>query len=101
MSDRMAVLNAGQVQQCDTPVNSYRKPASRFVAEFLGEANLVLAELVDMDNHFARVRLAADRPMFHVEHALRKPRPTWSSRAIDGSTSRPHSSTVGFGFQPG
>lgn len=70
MSDRMAVLNAGQVQQCDTPVNSYRKPASRFVAEFLGEANLVLAELVDMDNQFARVRLAADRPMFHVEHAL-------------------------------
>ena len=70
MSDRMAVLNAGQVQQCDTPVNSYRKPASRFVAEFLGEANLVLAELADMDAQFARVRLAADRPMFHVEHAL-------------------------------
>ena len=70
MSDRMAVLNAGQVQQCDTPVNSYRKPASRFVAEFLGEANLVLAELADMDAQFARVRLAADRPMFHVEHTL-------------------------------
>jgi ABC-type Fe3+/spermidine/putrescine transport system ATPase subunit len=70
MSDRMAVLSAGQVQQCDTPVNSYRKPASKFVAEFLGEANLVLAELVDLDDQFARVRLAADRPMFHVEHAL-------------------------------
>ena len=70
MSDRMAVLNAGQVQQCDTPVKSYRKPASKFVAEFLGEANLVLAELVDLDDQFARVRLAADQPKFHVEHAL-------------------------------
>ena len=70
MSDRMAVLNAGQVQQCDTPVNSYRRPVSRFVAEFLGEANLVLAELVDLDDQFAGVRLAADRPMFHVEHAF-------------------------------
>ena len=70
MSDRMAVLSAGQVQQCDTPVNSYRKPASKFVAEFLGEANLVLGELVDLNDQFARVRLAADRPMFHVEHAL-------------------------------
>ena len=70
MSDRMAVLNAGQVQQCDTPVKSYRKPASKFVAEFLGEANLLLAELVDLDDQFARVRLAADQPKFHVEHAL-------------------------------
>ena len=70
MSDRMAVLNAGRVQQCDTPVDSYRKPASKFVAEFLGEANLILAELVDVDERFARVRLAADRPMFHVEHAM-------------------------------
>ena len=70
MSDRMAVLNAGQVQQCDTPVKSYRKPASKFVAEFLGEANLVLAELVDLDDQFARVRLAPDQPKFHVEHAL-------------------------------
>ena len=70
MSDRMAVLNAGQVQQCDTPVNCYRKPASRFVAEFLGEANLVSADLVDMDDQFARVRLAADSPMFHVEHSI-------------------------------
>ncbi len=75
MSDRMAVLNAGQVQQCDTPVKSYRKPASKFVAEFLGEANLVLAELVDLDDQFAQVRLAADRPKFHVEHALTQARP--------------------------
>ncbi len=70
MSDRMAVLNAGRVQQCDTPVDSYRKPASRFVAEFLGEANLISADLVDHDDRVARVRLAGDRPMFHVEHAL-------------------------------
>ena len=70
MSDRMAVMNAGRVQQCDTPVVSYRKPSSRFVAEFLGEANLMQAEVVEINEQLAKVRLAPDRSEFQVEHAI-------------------------------
>ena len=36
MGDRIAVLNAGQIQQIDTPLELYNRPANRFVAEFIG-----------------------------------------------------------------
>ena len=41
MSDRVAVLSAGQVQQIGTPEEIYRRPANRFVAEFVGRVNLL------------------------------------------------------------
>ncbi|HET7324958.1 MAG TPA: ABC transporter ATP-binding protein, partial [Halococcus sp.] len=40
ISDRVAVVNDGRIEQVDTPEMVYRKPASRFVAEFVGENNL-------------------------------------------------------------
>ena len=36
MGDRVAVLNAGRVEQCDTPRNLYDRPANLFVAAFIG-----------------------------------------------------------------
>ena len=36
MGDRIVVLNKGDIQQVDTPLNIYRKPANRFVAGFMG-----------------------------------------------------------------
>lgn len=36
LADRIAVLNAGRVEQIDTPEGLYRTPATRFVAEFIG-----------------------------------------------------------------
>lgn len=36
MGDRIAVLNAGQIQQIATPLELYHQPANRFVAEFMG-----------------------------------------------------------------
>jgi ABC-type Fe3+/spermidine/putrescine transport system ATPase subunit len=40
MSDRIAVMNAGRVEQVGRPVDIYERPASRFVAEFIGRMNL-------------------------------------------------------------
>ena len=40
MSDRIAVMNAGQIAQIGTPEEIYRKPVDRFVASFIGESNL-------------------------------------------------------------
>ncbi len=39
MSDRIAVLNRGRVEQTGTPVEIYEHPATRFVAEFVGSGN--------------------------------------------------------------
>ena len=39
MSDRIAVFNAGRVEQVGTPLDLYERPATRFVAGFIGETN--------------------------------------------------------------
>jgi iron(III) transport system ATP-binding protein len=41
MSDRIAVLDAGTIQQVGRPMELYDRPANRFVAKFLGTANLI------------------------------------------------------------
>ncbi|WP_299352023.1 putative 2-aminoethylphosphonate ABC transporter ATP-binding protein [uncultured Shimia sp.] len=39
MADRIVVMNAGQIEQIGSPTEIYQRPATRFVAEFIGEAN--------------------------------------------------------------
>ena len=41
MSDRIAVMDQGRIVQLDTPERLYSKPKTRFVAEFIGESNLI------------------------------------------------------------
>ncbi|MNP01292.1 Spermidine/putrescine import ATP-binding protein PotA [compost metagenome] len=45
MSDRVAVFNKGRIEQVDTPRNLYMRPATRFVAEFVGTANVLRGDL--------------------------------------------------------
>ncbi len=42
MSDRIAVMNAGRVAQIGTPAEIYNAPKTRFVADFIGDANVLL-----------------------------------------------------------
>ncbi|NBO38561.1 ABC transporter ATP-binding protein [bacterium] len=44
MSDRIAILNSGQLEQVDAPEVLYSLPASRFVAKFIGNANFIPVE---------------------------------------------------------
>jgi putative spermidine/putrescine transport system ATP-binding protein len=46
MSDRIAVFNAGRVEQVGSPVELYERPATRFVASFVGEMNFLAGRLV-------------------------------------------------------
>ena len=57
MSDRIAVMSQGRVLQIGTPREIYDHPAERFVADFIGDANLLEADLVDADGAEALVRL--------------------------------------------
>jgi ABC-type Fe3+/spermidine/putrescine transport system ATPase subunit len=45
LADRVAVMNAGRIEQMDRPETIYRQPASVFVARFLGMANLLPGRL--------------------------------------------------------
>jgi spermidine/putrescine transport system ATP-binding protein len=46
MSDRIAVMSGGAIQQCGTPEDIYERPANRCVAEFIGTANLMTGQYV-------------------------------------------------------
>ena len=49
MSDSIAVMSAGEVQQIGTPTEIYEAPRNRFVADFIGETNLLAARLTGVD----------------------------------------------------
>ncbi|HEY8818942.1 MAG TPA: ABC transporter ATP-binding protein [Candidatus Limnocylindrales bacterium] len=55
LSDRVAVMNAGQVEQIGTPEEIYAAPRSRFVADFIGLSNFLAGSLVGTDEGFSRV----------------------------------------------
>jgi len=47
ISDVVVVMNQGRIEQIGTPTDLYRRPASHFVADFIGEANLLPAQVED------------------------------------------------------
>ncbi|GAB5375511.1 MAG: ABC transporter ATP-binding protein [Acuticoccus sp.] len=59
MSDRIAVFNEGVVQQCASPSDLYERPANAFVANFIGENNMIPGEVESVSGDSARVRLAS------------------------------------------
>ena len=46
MSDTVVVMNQGEIQQIGTPVDIYNEPENRFVAEFIGESNIIEAVML-------------------------------------------------------
>ncbi|KGR92227.1 spermidine/putrescine ABC transporter ATP-binding protein [Ureibacillus massiliensis 4400831 = CIP 108448 = CCUG 49529] len=47
MSDEIFVLNAGEIMQSGTPVDIYDEPINRFVADFIGESNIVTGIMIE------------------------------------------------------
>ncbi|MCX7644688.1 MAG: ABC transporter ATP-binding protein [Rhodobacteraceae bacterium] len=56
MSDRIVVMRAGRVEQTGTPREIYRRPRTRFVAEFVGETNLFETVVERIEGSQARLR---------------------------------------------
>jgi spermidine/putrescine transport system ATP-binding protein len=61
MSDRIAIMQAGRFVQVGPPADIYRSPANRFVAEFLGEVN-ILTVVQDGGPRFAELGIPAPDP---------------------------------------
>ncbi|MDP9365131.1 MAG: ABC transporter ATP-binding protein [Chloroflexota bacterium] len=57
MSDRIAVMNRGRIEQAGTPTELYDAPATRFVASFIGESNFLAGRLVGGDGRLAGVEV--------------------------------------------
>jgi putative spermidine/putrescine transport system ATP-binding protein len=55
MSDRIAVMNEGRIEQCGLPTELYDEPATRFVADFIGESNFIDGTIERLDGNDACV----------------------------------------------
>ncbi|RZJ26760.1 MAG: ABC transporter ATP-binding protein [Haliea sp.] len=88
ISDRIAVLNLGKLEQVDTPWNLYNRPRTQFVAGFIGRTNLVTARV-----HQGLLTLRGLSGALQPEHGL-------SDSATEVRVSiRPQSLTLGAGSE--
>lgn len=55
ISDRIVVMNAGRADQIGTPSEIYNRPATRFVASFVGTLNMIDAAVADPDAQTVRI----------------------------------------------
>ena len=71
MADRIAVMNAGVIEQCDTPLAIYRNPATTFVAGFMGTPpmNFLPAQAVSPGRYQVRGQVL-DGPPGHAQLTL-------------------------------
>lgn len=51
IADRIAVMKDGRIEQLDTPKNLYDRPVNRWVASFIGQANLIDCTVSNQPNH--------------------------------------------------
>jgi spermidine/putrescine transport system ATP-binding protein len=75
MSDRIAVMRHGKIEQIGAPQDVYEKPATEFVAGFLGASNLLDGEIVERGPDVAFIKIAGGE-------SLRVP-----AQSIDGDRS--------------
>ena len=84
MSDRIAVMRHGRIEQLGAPEELYERPTTEFVAGFLGVSNLLDAEVAGRDGRLAELRLPMAR-------SLRAPPPLLNGATQVGSASGPRS----------
>ena len=65
MADEIGIMNQGCIQQWDTPYNLYHRPASRFVADFIGQGVLLPGRV--LNEHEVRVELGTLESVIPVE----------------------------------
>ena len=64
MSDRIAVMNEGRVEQIGSPTDIYHSPKSVFVANFIGVANLLPGVMGQVNGSHATITVAGNRPIY-------------------------------------
>jgi len=84
ISDVVVVMNQGRIEQIGAPTDLYRRPASRFVADFIGEANLLPATVEDAAVRVGSYRFAYRQPGMPPGPATLMARPEAIQVTTDG-----------------
>jgi len=94
LSDRIAVMNGGSIEQIGPPAEVYSRPANRFVADFIGESNIYRGKVASSSGGMLTVRLSTGQ-IFVARGASPRPvgaevglvlRPEAPTRLEDGDT---------------
>ena len=88
MSDRIAVMSDGRVEQIGTPQEIYNSPASLFVAGFIGSANLLPGEVVSRDGDDTVVALNSGSTIRTRTSEAARDRPPGVGDAAPGAAHR-------------
>ncbi len=67
LSTRIAVMDQGEFVQTGTPTQIYEYPESRFVAQFIGSANMFEGEVVEQEQDLISIRVKGFDQLFQVE----------------------------------
>ncbi|WP_050528546.1 ABC transporter ATP-binding protein [Pseudorhodobacter aquimaris] len=98
MSDRIAVMSAGHVQQIGTPRDIYTRPANRFVASFIGETNFLSGQSDGTSVTLANgARLPMSAPQGRVNLTIRPEQLRVVPLGTEGAMPAHVASTVYFG----
>ena len=93
MSDRIAVMNSGRIEQLDTPSAIYERPSSSFVADFIGMMNVMRGVVERHEDRFIIVRTGDGYPPSRCDNAMdirREKRWKWQcARKKSSSVSMP------------
>jgi iron(III) transport system ATP-binding protein len=93
VADRIAVLKDGKLMQVGTPGELYHKPSSAFVADFIGQTNLLPGKIVGREG--ARVHVETPVGKFHADASGALPENvTVSIRPEQMQLARPHHSRL-------
>lgn len=70
MADRVVIMSKGKIEQVGTPREVYRRPASRFVAEFVGSNNIIKGEIQSVSENNVLVDTALGQVTAQISPAL-------------------------------
>jgi len=70
IADRIAVMDRGRIAQVGTPAELYHRPASRFVAEFIGQTNVISGRVLEQEHGVVRLQTALGRVMALSDRTL-------------------------------
>jgi putrescine transport system ATP-binding protein len=73
LASRIAVMRDGQIEQLGAPRTVYEQPASRFVADFLGRANVLVGRAAGRDGAFVRIETGVPGLVLRALSALEVP----------------------------
>ncbi len=74
MSDRIVVMNRGRIEQSGAPQDIYDRPSTRFVADFIGAANILEAEVLEELGDLWRVHTNLGVFVLRTDHKLTEKR---------------------------